>query len=64
MELLQLIFDGRYIGKLTYSLICIFFGFGNMSRPFDRKYSEQNFNAPPSYEEAVNGGRSPTYSER
>ncbi|CAA2971081.1 Hypothetical predicted protein [Olea europaea subsp. europaea] len=35
-----------------------------MGRPFDRKYSEQNLNAPPSYEEAVNGGRSPTYSER
>ncbi|XP_022873139.1 clathrin interactor EPSIN 2-like isoform X2 [Olea europaea var. sylvestris] len=33
-------------------------------RPFDRKYSEQNLNAPPSYEEAVNGARSPTYSER
>ncbi|CAI9778233.1 unnamed protein product [Fraxinus pennsylvanica] len=34
------------------------------ARPFDRKYSEQNLNAPPSYEEAVNGARSPTYSER
>ncbi|KAL3507146.1 hypothetical protein ACH5RR_032528 [Cinchona calisaya] len=30
----------------------------------ERKYSEQNLGAPPSYEEAVSVGRSPTYSDR
>ncbi|KAL2485409.1 Clathrin interactor EPSIN 2 [Abeliophyllum distichum] len=35
-----------------------------VGRKIDRKYSEQNLNAPPSYEDAVNGARSPTYSER
>ncbi|XP_010517871.1 PREDICTED: clathrin interactor EPSIN 2 isoform X2 [Camelina sativa] len=30
----------------------------------ERKFSEQNIGAPPSYEEAVNESRSPVYSER
>jgi len=29
-----------------------------------RKFSEQNIGAPPSYEEAVSDSRSPVYSER
>ena len=29
-----------------------------------RKFSEQNIGAPPSYEEAVSESRSPVYSER
>lgn len=33
-------------------------------RHLERKYSEQNLSAPPSYEEAVSVGRSPTYSDR
>lgn len=33
-------------------------------RPLERKFSEQNLGAPPSYEEAVGDSRSPTYSER
>lgn len=33
-------------------------------RRLDRKYSEQNLGAPPSYEEAVGDGRSPVHSER
>ncbi|KAL3506636.1 hypothetical protein ACH5RR_032018 [Cinchona calisaya] len=33
-------------------------------RRLERKYSEQNLGAPPSYEEAVSVGRSPTYSDR
>ncbi|XP_015061134.1 clathrin interactor EPSIN 2-like isoform X1 [Solanum pennellii] len=34
------------------------------SRPLERRFSEQNLSAPPSYEEAVGGSRSPTHSER
>lgn len=34
------------------------------SRPLERRFSEQNLGAPPSYEEAVGGSRSPTHSER
>ncbi|KAK9714218.1 hypothetical protein RND81_06G079700 [Saponaria officinalis] len=34
------------------------------SRPLERKFSEQNIGAPPSYEDAVSVSRSPTYSER
>ncbi|KAL9247105.1 hypothetical protein vseg_020570 [Gypsophila vaccaria] len=34
------------------------------SRPLERKFSEQNIGAPPSYEDAVGVSRSPTYSER
>ncbi|GMH26577.1 hypothetical protein Nepgr_028420 [Nepenthes gracilis] len=33
-------------------------------RRLERKFSEQNLGAPPSYEEAVAGSRSPAYSER
>lgn len=33
-------------------------------RRLDRKYSEQNIGAPPSYEEAVSNSRSPVHSER
>uniref|UniRef100_A0A7N0UA29 ENTH domain-containing protein n=1 Tax=Kalanchoe fedtschenkoi TaxID=63787 RepID=A0A7N0UA29_KALFE len=33
-------------------------------RRLDRKFSEQNHSAPPSYEEAVSGGRSPAQSEK
>lgn len=33
-------------------------------RPIERKFSEQNIGAPPSYEEAVGVSRSPTYSDR
>ncbi|XP_027164553.1 clathrin interactor EPSIN 2-like isoform X3 [Coffea eugenioides] len=33
-------------------------------RHLERKYSEQNLSAPPSYEEAVSVGRSPTHSDR
>ncbi|XP_024983253.1 clathrin interactor EPSIN 2-like [Cynara cardunculus var. scolymus] len=33
-------------------------------RPIERKSSEQNLGVPPSYEDAVGGGRSPIYSER
>ncbi|CAI9117386.1 OLC1v1018772C1 [Oldenlandia corymbosa var. corymbosa] len=33
-------------------------------RNLERKYSEPNLGAPPSYEEAVSAGRSPTYSDR
>lgn len=33
-------------------------------RRLDRKYSEQNIGAPPSYEEAVGDSRSPVHSER
>lgn len=33
-------------------------------RHFERKSSEQNLGVPPSYEDAVASGRSPTYSER
>lgn len=35
-----------------------------VSRPLERRFSEQNLSAPPSYEEAVGGSRSPTHSER
>ncbi|GAB4834159.1 hypothetical protein Ancab_032423 [Ancistrocladus abbreviatus] len=34
------------------------------SRGLERKFSEQNLGAPPSYKEAVGGSRSPAYSER
>lgn len=34
------------------------------SRQVDRKYSEQSFGAPPSYEEAVCGSRSPAQNDR
>ncbi|KAK4725839.1 hypothetical protein R3W88_030756 [Solanum pinnatisectum] len=34
------------------------------SRPLERRFSEQNLSAPPSYEEAVGGSHSPTHSER
>ncbi|KAK4354930.1 hypothetical protein RND71_027124 [Anisodus tanguticus] len=34
------------------------------SRPLERRFSEQNLSAPPSYEEAVGASRSPTHSER
>ncbi|XP_030507992.2 clathrin interactor EPSIN 2 isoform X1 [Cannabis sativa] len=34
------------------------------SRRLDRKYSEQNIGAPPSYEEAISDSRSPVHSER
>ncbi|KAL3829236.1 hypothetical protein ACJIZ3_018038 [Penstemon smallii] len=37
---------------------------GSTSKRLQRKYSEQNLSAPPSYEEAVGPTRSPTYSER
>ncbi|KAL8171434.1 hypothetical protein V2J09_023238 [Rumex salicifolius] len=33
-------------------------------RPLERKFSEQNIGAPPSYEEAIGGSKSPVYSER
>ena len=33
-------------------------------RRLERKFSEQNIGAPPSYEEAVNESRSPVHSER
>jgi hypothetical protein len=33
-------------------------------RRLDRKFSEQNIGAPPSYEEAVSESRSPVHSER
>ncbi|XP_075512023.1 clathrin interactor EPSIN 3-like isoform X2 [Primulina tabacum] len=35
-----------------------------MEKRLDRKYSEQNLNVPPSYEEAVNATHIPTNSER
>ncbi|KAK9714212.1 hypothetical protein RND81_06G079600 [Saponaria officinalis] len=34
------------------------------SGPLERKFSEQNIGAPPSYEDVVGVSRSPTYSER
>ncbi|GAB2272639.1 hypothetical protein Dimus_007461 [Dionaea muscipula] len=34
------------------------------ARKLERKFSEQNLGAPPSYEEAVGGPRSPAFSER
>ncbi|CAK9187951.1 unnamed protein product [Ilex paraguariensis] len=37
---------------------------GSAGRRLDRKFSEQNLGAPPSYEEAVGDARSPVYSER
>lgn len=33
-------------------------------RPIERKFSEQNLGAPPSYEEAVGVSGTPTYSDR
>ncbi|CAI0541239.1 unnamed protein product [Linum tenue] len=33
-------------------------------RPLERKFSEQNIGAPPSYEEAVNDARSPTHNDK
>lgn len=33
-------------------------------RPMERKFSEQNIGAPPSYEDAVTDCKTPTYSER
>ncbi|XP_021742011.1 clathrin interactor EPSIN 2-like [Chenopodium quinoa] len=36
----------------------------NDGRPIERKFSEQNIGAPPSYEEAVGVTRSPTYNDR
>lgn len=33
-------------------------------KQLERKFSEQNISAPPSYEEAVGEARSPTQSER
>lgn len=33
-------------------------------KQLDRKFSEQNLGAPPSYEEAVGEARSPVLSER
>ncbi|KAG8375944.1 hypothetical protein BUALT_Bualt09G0011600 [Buddleja alternifolia] len=36
----------------------------SMGKRLDRKYSDQNLGAPPSYEEVVGPTRSPTYSER
>ena len=35
-----------------------------LSRKLDRKFSEQNIGAPPSYEEVVSESRSPDHSER
>lgn len=35
-----------------------------VGRRLDRKFSEQNIGAPPSYEEAVSESRSPVHSER
>lgn len=37
---------------------------GSFCRTIERKFSEQNIGAPPSYEEAVGVSRSPTYSDR
>ncbi|CAO2820533.1 unnamed protein product [Amaranthus hypochondriacus] len=36
----------------------------NDGRPIERKFSEQNLGAPPSYEEAVGVSRSPAFSDR
>ena len=48
---------------LQFIDVCTSF-FSVTGKPIERKFSEQNLGAPPSYEDAVAEVRSPVHSER
>uniref|UniRef100_M0ZZZ0 Epsin, N-terminal; ENTH/VHS n=1 Tax=Solanum tuberosum TaxID=4113 RepID=M0ZZZ0_SOLTU len=58
--------DGQYSSRKWSYLFAKVYIFDStvVSRPLERRFSEQNLSAPPSYEEAVGGSHSPTHSER
>lgn len=48
----------------TLRYVCCITNFESFSRPLERKFSEQNIGAPPSYEEAVSESGNTVPSQR